>query len=77
MERERVEREREREDEILAGDYHLPPAELGKGEGAKSERDAKLPTSFRPHHDGRPQQAGVPWMPVLSLYCHQSNAESA
>ena len=33
--------EREGEDEILAADYHLPPAELD--EEREEERDAKLP----------------------------------
>ena len=36
-----LEREREGEDEILAADYHLPPAELD--EEREEERDAKLP----------------------------------
>ena len=50
-----LEREREGEDEILAADYHLPPAESDEEREREGGRaGCKVAASLQPHHDGRP-----------------------
>ena len=59
-----LEREREGEDEILAADYHLPPAELDE-----EERDAKLPRrSNRTMMEGQGEAKRGAGVQSLDLY---------